>query len=97
MKTKHSYTSGPWKVSSDGTWVVGDETGNTGFLQEVATVFNHHERGEANARLIAAAPDLLAALVAILPVFDNDGASVYAKVYADVISAAELAIAKAKG
>ena len=49
------------------------------------------------AHLIAAAPGLLAALEAILPVFDNDGTSIYAKVYAKEIKAAEKAIAKAGG
>jgi hypothetical protein len=46
-----------------------------------------------DARLIAATPDLLAALKDILPVFDNDGTKAYAKVYAEAIARAEAAIA----
>ncbi len=55
------------------------------------------ENAIANARLIAAAPDLLESLCDVLPVFYNDGTRIYAKVYADKISKAEAAIAKATG
>jgi hypothetical protein len=48
-------------------------------------------------RILGVAPDLLGALINILPVFDNDGTRVYAKVYAKEIAQAEAAIAKAKG
>jgi hypothetical protein len=45
-----------------------------------------------DARLMAAAPDFLAALKDILPVFDNDGTRAYAQVYADAIARAEAVI-----
>ena len=50
---------------------------------------------EANARLIAAAPELLAALDGISPMFDND--SPLLTVYAAEIEQARAAIAKAEG
>lgn len=53
------------------------------------------EEMAANARLIAAAPDLLAALEAILPMFDND--SPLLTVYDAEIKQARAAIDKAKG
>jgi hypothetical protein len=57
---------------------------------------NGPERAEANAALIAAAPELLEALKGILPAFDNESTRTIRKVYADRIEAAEAAIAKAE-
>ena len=67
MKTETQHTPGPWETSRDAVpaghvqitvyeFVSGDR---------VATVFQN----EANARLIAAAPDLLAALEAMLAAY----------------------------
>lgn len=53
------------------------------------------EELQANANLIAAAPDLLAAFEAIAPMFDND--SPLLTVYRAEIAAVQAAIAKAKG
>ena len=53
---------------------------------------------EANARLIAAAPDLLDALVKVWPFLqEDDGHGANAPAYQDAINAVRAAIAKAKG
>jgi hypothetical protein len=52
------------------------------------------ETSLANARLIAAAPDLLAALKALAPILDNDGPLVAA--YADIEPLVRAAILKAE-
>jgi hypothetical protein len=56
-----SHTPGPWVVDTD-IWVVEDSAHNPG---QVASISDRPER-RANARLIAAAPDLLAACEAFL-------------------------------
>lgn len=64
-----SHTPGPWRAVAPGTdgsqflnWIVGTDVGNT--LVSVVSVIAPHAVAycEADARLIAAAPDLLAAL-----------------------------------
>ncbi len=57
--TKHTPTSGPWSIEQPvrrGAWIYGPD----GYV--ALTCGNTDEEAEANARLIAAAPDLLAAL-----------------------------------
>lgn len=96
MNSKH--TPGPWKYdfqSVDREWAI--VTNPYGLI--VANV-NADSRQTANARLIAAAPDLLEALEQIMPsIEDNDSitASQIRHVYADALNAARAAIAKAKG
>lgn len=69
-----AHTPGPWRLGSpgigvgvqgaDGTWVVTNVGGTGGYtLRPDGT---HDDSGEANARLIAASPDLLEALRALL-------------------------------
>ena len=53
------------------------------------------DENEANARLIAAAPELLEALQKLQPILWNDSA--ICRAYADVEKLVEAAIAKAKG
>jgi hypothetical protein len=73
MSTQH--TPGPWTISRDTgskgeryIWMDGDYFGG----HAIATVHDKvPESAEANARLLAAAPDLLAALQAILETLDN--------------------------
>ena len=70
MKFKH--TPGPWEASrpkgSNGWWNINDPLEDP--MLFLATVYNNEEN---NARLIAAAPDLLNALIdAIEVLLDND-------------------------
>ena len=57
-----THTPGPWRIEgtrdSDEFWVVKNE----GPVCEISQTFGYPDADEANARLIAAAPDLLAAL-----------------------------------
>ncbi len=98
MTGKH--TPAPWvMVEADdgveigeGQWI-GPDDGFTGYF--IATVWGGHDGEMTNARLIAAAPDLLKALVDLLQV--NDGIPMLGVEASRRIDAARAAIAKAKG
>jgi hypothetical protein len=72
MKIKTTHTAGPWAIhwgmaqGGDGHWIM--DTQDHGELSRVAMVAFHDDASgdetKQNARLIAAAPDLLAALIA---------------------------------
>jgi hypothetical protein len=83
-----THTPGPWGYTYDGssTWSIGPEADPQD--GSVASIFDRKdERARANARLIAAAPDLLAALKYLLELGGDDDRRI----------AAEAAIAKAEG
>lgn len=105
MNTEQKHTPGPWRVG-DGSFVIGNHPapGITG-SDDV-----HHYGGhlicesvsQANARLIAAAPDLLEALKDILSGWryirqDAAHQSIYGVGWDRAQQAAEAAIAKAEG
>lgn len=82
METKErvSYTPGPWKVAPDsGTTVYGDDDGAVRtVVADTCARGKPDEQERADARLIAAAPDLLAALkkaVQTIRAFDALGLS----------------------
>ena len=85
--TKH--TPGPWRVESGPYYrAIRVDSEVIADMRQISRSFN-----ESNARLIAAAPDLLAALEGMLEVFgDEFGAG-----ESDTCDAARAAIAKAKG
>ena len=87
MTTKH--TPGPWERSHQSREVFGGGR----HIASVHTAFGVWEANEANANLIAAAPDLLTALEAYLKDFD----CVAADCRMLSCSLARAAIAKAKG
>lgn len=89
---KYRYTSGPWRVRPNGDIRAGGKDANL-----VAMVVQHQMPWQANARLIAAAPDLLEACIAVMNrsagrLFDTDQKTGYPF---DVLLRA--AIAKAEG
>lgn len=84
MSTQH--TPGPWIVERDGAML---EVCNAETLFTVARVF----RQEQNARLIAAAPDLLAALLALMDLESRGRVMPIGREW----DAARAAIAKATG
>ena len=112
MQTKH--TPGPWRLTESGDAIVSADGGTlivetgqdywknleaaaAGASSDIAK--RHLPQVRANARLIAAAPELLEALVAILETADlsfGEGEQA-AKVGNAVISQARAAIAKAEG
>ena len=91
MTTKH--TPGDWYVTGEMTRYINVRIGG-GLIQEVASCGPTEADGgygsqqEANARLIAAAPDLLEALRGVLRIADRK---------TDEFDAARAAIAKATG
>ena len=71
-----NHTPTPWKIFDN---VDGWSIGNRAIVDaEGFTICNPSPMGEANARLISAAPDLLEALCTALPfVEDHEGSNVY--------------------
>lgn len=105
-----SHTPGPWKVKSDynvfgvGGRLVANSGGHSGSVRPEEI----HEENKANARLIAAAPELLEACKALLLALDGDGEMAgildttdgyygWGQVTKDIRDAAYAAIAKAEG
>ena len=93
-----NYTPGPWRTSSRA--VANSDIGaeiavrsKNGLVAIACTINEGAVNAEANARLIAAAPELLEALRDLLPILDNDGP--LPRVYADVGKRAEAVIARA--
>lgn len=85
MKTTITHTKGPWELNID-TVYIGDK------IRVQPVRYHMDAEGIANARLISAAPDLLAACmqsIITLDPMDNDHAELYEQLRA--------AIAKAKG
>jgi hypothetical protein len=83
-----SHTPGPWTVE----W--SDEEGNDGVTIEAPDGPVAFRVLEVDARLIAAAPDLLAALIRM---YEQFGTQNYTKSAADAVIMAEAAIKKATG
>ena len=83
------YTKGPWKVVRNGFWNMGvqDSKGNW-LTYKAGEDFMGERVVEANARLIAASPDLLEALIGVVRVADRE---------TDEFIAARKAISKAQG
>ena len=92
------HTPGPWSVKKhfsewligDGNYLIATTAGSPAHLGRASA-----ERDAANARLIAAAPDLLKALEDCVAVMDRELAGL--KVIQPEFSAARAAIAKATG
>jgi len=101
--TKHTpgHTPGPWKVDKElnsfrGQWLIAIDVGDRGRGMAVAETIGGTGDERANARLIAAAPDLLNALQAIVKSLadqDDEGMIEHAQQMID----ARAAIAKAEG
>jgi hypothetical protein len=86
------HTSGPWKTNGRAGYAghkVADATGRS-VAAFPSTSNRAIEERDANAKLIAAAPDLLAALEMALPFIDG-----YKANSADVVDAIKFAITKA--
>ena len=68
-----NYTPGPWSVGrKTGTLVfAGDDGGNGDFICEVSGEDTPRAVNEANARLIAAAPDLMSIVYGLIGVADR--------------------------
>lgn len=94
MKQEHKHTPGPWSLSLN---IDGDYLLDTGDTEETAVIFVTEENnGIANATLIAAAPDLLEALEAMLAAFSIDsGGNINHPKYLAIMQAA-IAIRKAE-
>ena len=66
--TDTTHTPGPWRVlHKTGVFPMDSDCWTIGTAEQ------HRKEHEANARLIAAAPDLLAALQEVLPLAENWG------------------------
>jgi hypothetical protein len=92
MKTTH--TPGPWEVASSDVTVIVSQRPNEPYKVTVAETMGYKIEREANARLIAAAPDLLEALHDLLERVQTAGQ--YNRMISEC-NEAEKAIAKAEG
>jgi hypothetical protein len=96
------HTPGPWKYLDRGNdhtnHLIANEKGDAGIAQPIARIHEpeklYIEEMRANARLIAAAPDLLAALIQLRQVA-NWGEDSDRQEFVAAMSAANLAIAQA--
>jgi hypothetical protein len=92
-----SHTPGPWKAT--GLRVFSANDAWAGIVASALTTTSNYGTAKANARLIAAAPDILAALKAAVAVLNAEGI-VYGdsdEEPLDVLREAEAAIEKAEG
>lgn len=88
------FTPGPWTIyESDAHGLCVTQTNLRGPRAIIASIERGQPEAEANAQLIASAPDLYAALKALAPILDNDGPLVAA--YSDVEPLVRAALAKA--
>mgnify|MGYP001186460402 CR=1 FL=1 len=100
MSTKH--TPGPWQRHNNGNdlnpdWQVLDNEGRVLIAETYWSRIEPHvspEHSEANAKLIAAAPELLAALVSLYTKFKGEGLDVD-ECYGPIMKQAREAIRKA--
>lgn len=86
-----NHTPGPWRT--DGWTIIAGNAINIAYTR--TAIAEREEEQQANARLIAAAPDLLAALLELLRLWDEDDMDQC--VYDRAESLARAAIAKAVG
>lgn len=98
MKTKTHHTPGPWKAGTG--WVLGPANQAKPAICYKTSTPNSLDQDEANLRLIAAAPDLLAALKDALVACGEGGLDVLddgSGTDWEWVKVAEAAIAKAGG
>ena len=76
------HTPGPWKLMPEfhgdhGQYYITDEADGSEIASVTAWIGEHRAEAEANARLIATAPELLAALASIAEMTDPDDPESY--------------------
>lgn len=90
------HTPGPWEVRKNEPWVIAKAYGNMKSVVHLNLPIEQSEEQRANARLIAAAPDLLEALELMLDRFrDTEGS--HGQWEEEATENARAAIAKATG
>ena len=90
MTTKHS--PGPWAFQEHGSLILDARTGSSQCAVAHVQVNTYKDEGMHNARLIAAAPDLLSALVEAVDLIET-----ISPMEGDTLRRARAAIAKAVG
>ena len=99
MNTKH--TPGPWHISSASKNAINAERNNkligigTTYHDPDSVYFIGQDEAIANARLIAAAPELLASVHALLDIIHDDLTHERQEDHREALNAAKNAIAKA--
>jgi hypothetical protein len=100
------HTPGPWQIvpkqQAQSEWIVGDAEGGSIADCEPPGPWMSADEAAANARLIAAAPDLLAAAASLIgradgTIISDAAGNRFRKVFADDLGALAAAIAKATG
>lgn len=90
------YTPAPWSANWNGYYyqIDSESDGQIGDVCASLFIDDNKDKGKTNARLIAAAPELLEALQAIIEIGKRDLSN---KKYDSYFETARAAIAKAKG
>ncbi len=92
------HTKGPWKAVENGFWKQGVQAGRGKWIvYKAGTEGMKQTEIEANARLIAAAPDLLEALEELSAVYSDALRDEFNITECPLIDKAHAAIARAKG
>lgn len=95
--SKTKFTPGPWKLHPNNDYIFSfkslDDWDNPRPICSPAVIYKENEENEANARLIAAAPELYDAVKELLYALQDDENWRTSGVYED----AEAALAKARG
>lgn len=92
-KTLASHTPGPWRCSCGG----GEVIGNSRVVATMAWCSGFGPEDEANASLVAAAPDLLGALRFILAFYEPGQRHLDTNAWKVAEASARAAVAKAEG
>jgi len=93
------HTPGPWEVRPGEPWVIAKAYGDMKSVVHLNLPVRQSEEQQANSRLIAAAPELLNALIRIMPFVDCIAVITPEDFieYPSALAAAKAAIAKATG
>ena len=95
-QTKAKFTPGPWKFNTTKTALLSFDEKNRHFYVYNASPYNSIEPNSTDAALIAAAPELYAALEALLKAVDS-GIESDPELWRRGVSLANKALAKARG
>ena len=98
-KDKARHTPGPWEIhyGSDGPEIHGEGSRGGLVIADISPEWGGDEMAEANARLIAAAPETTEALADLVEQLEGIGIPDWAGAEGLDITQAKAAIAKAKG
>lgn len=97
MKAKTMHTPGPWRYGNSSKNLDQFFVGNNDYTKSIALIDSFHVEHEANAKLIAAAPELLEACKLAIDELKESATALDGQSHETMIKILEAAIAKAEG